>query len=126
MNGQIMKEADRFVRNSEAVGDECASQCSDLLDACEQFFCQHANGLVVQEEFLYLPSHTLESLVQRDDLTITELAWFEAIYRWTNADWTGCVAYALLLCPSFASRASLYLCSVTKILQYGPSNCHHS
>jgi hypothetical protein len=117
--GQVLKEADRFVSNGDAVGDECASQCNALLDACEQFFCQHANGLVVQEEFLYLPSHTLESLVQRDDLTITELAWFEAIYRWTNADWTGCVA---VLC---CWRLALSL-RCNENVAVGPSDFHHS
>ena len=69
----MLKEADRYVRNSGAVGDECAAQCNELLDACEQFFCQHANSLVAHEEFLYLAAHTLESLAQRDDLTITEV-----------------------------------------------------
>ena len=66
-----------------------------LLDACEAFICANAKTLVMDEEFLHLPAHLLESLAQRDDLAITELNWFEAVLRWVEADRSGRAEAAL-------------------------------
>ena len=85
----ILLAADRFVTHRQTVGEACAQQCNTLLDACEAFFCEHARELVMDEEFLHLPTHLLESLAQRDDLAILELDWFEAINRWVDADRRG-------------------------------------
>jgi hypothetical protein len=44
---------------------------------------------VVQDEmFLRMPAKLLESVVQRDDLCVSEMCVFESILQWVDADRT--------------------------------------
>ena len=108
----ILLAADRFVTHRQTVGEACAQQCNTLLDACEAFFCEHARELVMDEEFLHLPTHLLESLAQRDDLAILELDWFEAINRWVDADRRGRESKQPCCCRPDTSCPTGPLCSL--------------
>jgi hypothetical protein len=46
------------------------------------------------------------SLAQRDDLAISELDWFEAVLRWTEADRSGCVHLPIATIPEAAAVAA--------------------